>query len=165
MGIAEEVLAANREAAAELATDAGARPTRRMVVLTCMDARLRVFGMLGLKRGEAHVIRNAGGRASRDALRSLLLSTYVLGTRTVLVIHHTDCGLSLGAEGTLHAVRDAGGEPGDLDLMAFEDLEQSVIDDVESIVGAQMLPDDVVVHGLVYEVESGRLRQVTTQPS
>lgn len=160
MSLDEEVLEANRAVALELATDAGPDPTRAVAVLTCMDARVDPLAMLGLERGEAHVIRNAGGRASLDALRSLLLSTYVLRTRTVLVIHHTDCGLSLGPEGTLAAVVDAGGDPGDIELMAFDDLEESVREDVRIVGGCGLLPVDATVLGFVYEVETGRLRPV-----
>jgi carbonic anhydrase len=153
--------AAERYARGFTAGELAAPPTRRLVILTCMDARLDPERVFGLELGEAHVLRNAGGRATQDALRSLILSTDILGTRTILVVHHTDCGLHASEDVVRAAVEQATGRSArDLVFDAFEDLDQSVRDDIERIAACDHLPPDVDVHGLVYEVETGRVRVV-----
>jgi carbonic anhydrase len=131
------------------------RPGRRLVVLTCMDARLDLFRALGLEVGDAHLLRNAGGRATDDALRSLALSTKVLGTREIGVVHHDDCGLH---GQTNEELRERTGAT--VDFLPFDDLDGSVIDDVDAVRRCPWLPEDAVVWGAVYDVDDGGLRVV-----
>jgi carbonic anhydrase len=162
----DEALEANAAYAAGFpAGERSAPPTRRVAVLACMDARLRPEDALGLALGEAHVIRNAGGRVTDDAVRSLMLSSAVLGTRRVAVIHHTDCGL-LGA--TDEALRDqvvaaTGERVDDVEFLAFDDAEAALLDDVRAIEQDPRLPIDEV-SGFLYDVGTGRLRLVTLSP-
>ena len=132
------------------------QPARHLVILTCMDARLDLFRMLGLEVGDAHILRNAGGRASSDAIRSLVVSAHLLGTREVGVIHHTNCGLE-GISNDEVARRTGVDE---IDYLAFDEVEASVRDDVVEIRGCGHLPEGFVVWGAVYDVESGALRVV-----
>jgi carbonic anhydrase len=138
-------------------------PARHAAVLACMDARMHPETFLGLNIGDAHMIRNAGGRASDDALRSLVISNRLLGTNEYLVIHHTDCGmLTFSNEDLRRKLADeAGADASDVDFLPFSDLDQSVRDDVERIKASPFLPDDIQVTGYVYDVGDGRLRQVT----
>ena len=132
------------------------RPSGRLVVLTCMDARLDLFRGLGLDVGQAHILRNAGGRASTDAIRSLVVSTHLLGTREIGVLHHTNCGL----EGvTDEQVAEATGVR-DIEYLAFASVEESVREDVEKIRTCGHFLDGVVVWGATYDVDSGALRVV-----
>ena len=137
-------------------------PTRGVVVLTCIDARLDPARMLGLDLGDAHVIRNAGGRATDDAVRSLTISSWLLGTREFAVIHHTGCGMTLFTSDVLREkIRDEKGvDVGDVDYLTFSDIDQSVRDDVETIRSLDSLPDGVEVSGYVYDVRSGEIREV-----
>ncbi len=136
-------------------------PARRVAVVACMDARLDPARALGLEEGDAHVIRNAGGRAA-DALRSLVISQQLLGTREVVVVHHTDCGmLTFTDEKLRQKVRDELGAETDLAFLAFSDLEQSVRDDVAAIRGSGLLLKGIPVTGFVYDVRTGALRPVT----
>jgi carbonic anhydrase len=158
----DEALASNERYAAGLAErDRGSSPTRRVAVVACMDARLRPEDALGLSLGEAHVIRNAGGRVTDDVVRSLMLSTAVLGTREAVVIHHTDCGL-FGAtnEGLRERVAEVTGQDVPMtDFLPFDDAEGTLIDDVRAIEGDARLAFDAVT-GLIYDVRTGRLREV-----
>ena len=137
--------------------DASGRPAKRVAVLACMDARLAPMKLLGLREGDAHVIRNAGGVASDDAIRSLAISQSVLGTEEVVVIQHTACGM-LTPEDELK--RALGGEP-PWPLHTFSDLEASVRDSVAKIRESAFIPSKGSIRGFVYEVETGRLREVT----
>ncbi len=133
------------------------RPSGQLVLLSCMDARLDLFRALGLEVGQAHVLRNAGGRATPDAIRSLVVSTHLLDTREIGVLHHSDCGL----EGvTQDAIAERTGVD-DVDFLAFEHVDQSVIEDVAAIRGYGKLPDGTMVWGAVYEVDSGAVRVVS----
>ena len=135
-------------------------PSRRLAVLACMDARLTVEHVLGLRSGEAHIIRNAGGLATDDAIRSLVISQRLLGTEEVLVIEHTGCGmLTFQDEPVQASIAEATGEHVDLPLHAFGDLESNLIAQVERIRSHPWIKD-VPVTGVIYEVETGRLRQV-----
>jgi carbonic anhydrase len=135
-------------------------PARRVAVLACMDARLDPARILGLEEGDAHVIRNAGGRAT-DALRSLVISQELLGTREVVVIHHTDCGMLTFTNDQLRQrLKEGRGAETDIDFLPFSDLDQSVREDVRSIRESQLLQHDVPVTGFVYDVRTGRLRTV-----
>ena len=137
-------------------------PARPVLVLTCIDARVDPAQMLGLGLGDAHVLRNAGGRATDDAIRSATISSWLLGTREFLVIHHTDCGMTKFTDDVLHGmIRDATGvDVSDDDYLAFSDVEQSVRDDVALLRDVETLPEGVTVAGLVYDVRTGELREV-----
>jgi carbonic anhydrase len=136
-------------------------PARPLVVLTCIDARVDPAVFLGLQIGDAHVIRNAGGRATDDAIRSLLISSWLLGTREFAVIHHTDCGMTKFTDPVLRdMIRDQAGVEVDTEFLSFEDPEQSARDDVDAIRGTKGFPDGVMVSGYVYDVRTGRLHEV-----
>jgi carbonic anhydrase len=136
-------------------------PAKGTIVVTCMDARLLPSRFLGLEEGDAHVIRNAGGRV-QDALRSIVISQQLLCTNEVLVIHHTECGMQTFQNEDLYAkVReDLGTDASDIDFLPFPDLEQSVRDDVRFLKDSPLVPDDVSVRGFVYDVKSGKVTEV-----
>jgi carbonic anhydrase len=164
VSIVPELLAANaRYAAAFTKGGLPMPPGRKVAVLACMDARLDPAKFLGLEEGDAHVIRNAGGRASPDALRSLIISQQLLGTQEVVVIHHTDCGMLTfqGAELQRRLQERFGADASGIDFLAFSDLAQSVRDDVAAIRKSPFVPADVQVSGYIYDVHSGRLQPVT----
>lgn len=140
-------------------------PSRQLAILTCMDARLHPEHFLGIKPGEAHVITNAGGRASDDAIRSLIVSTHLLGTRVVIVIHHTDCGMNKHTDADIHRKLQAQRvDASDIEFLCFDDLEESVRHDVRRL-RESPLAEHVEVHGFVYDIVSGRLTPVDAQPS
>jgi carbonic anhydrase len=177
--ILSEVLAANDEYVAEFGSkgDLALPPARGFAILTCMDARLDPAKYAGLAEGDAHVIRNAGGRASDDAIRSLVISYKLLGTKEWFVIHHSDCGMefftdavmrgllehsletaALGADG----FRDVGTGPGSsegnyIDWLTVSDREQAVVEDVRRIRNHPLVPGRIPIYGYVYDVGSGRL--------
>jgi len=135
-------------------------PTRRLAVVACMDARLTVETALGLSTGEAHILRNAGGIATEDVIRSLVVSQILLGTEEVVVIGHTRCGmLGFREDAVRRELVDTTGVDVGLDFQAFTDLEATVREQVRRI-HAHPWTKDVPVHGLIYEVETGRLREV-----
>lgn len=143
----------------ELATP----PRRRFAILTCMDARLDPAKALGLAEGDAHVIRNAGGRASDDALRSLVISQQLLGTQEVIVIHHTDCGMLTFSNDDLRGLLSErlAADAGEIDFLPFSDLAQSVRDDVAAVRACPFISGDIPVSGLIYDVRTGQLHAVT----
>lgn len=177
-----EVLNANAKYAAEFGEKAklALPPARRFAILTCMDARLDPAKYAGLAEGDAHVIRNAGGRASDDAIRSLVISYKLLGTREFFVIHHTDCGMLFfnnevirgllassleTAELTPQGFRDIGKGPGSrageyIEWLTVKDQRQSVLDDVARVRNHPLVPKSIPVYGYVYDVKSGRLIEV-----
>jgi carbonic anhydrase len=162
MSVIDELVRANEEYARSF--DRGhlpLPPARRVAILTCMDARIIPSRALGLEEGDAHVIRNAGGRA-RDALRSLVISQRLLGTREVAVIHHTDCGMLTFTNRDLREkIRgDLGQDTGEFDFLPFQDLDESVREDVEFLLATQLLNPDTIIRGFVYDVRDGRLREV-----
>jgi carbonic anhydrase len=135
-------------------------PGRKLAVLACMDARLTVEDVLGLRTGDAHIIRNAGGLASDDAIRSLVISQHLLGTEEVIVIEHTGCGMLTFQDDAVRAdLATKTGEAVDLPLGPFPDLEENLRAQVQRIKDHPWIAD-VPVHGLIYEVETGRLRTV-----
>jgi len=155
------LVAANRAyAAAFTEGDKPKRPARELFVLTCMDARVDPLRLLGLELGDAHVMRNAGGRVSDDALRSVVISSALLGTREVVVIHHTDCGLgNTTDEQVRNDLAEQGVDVGNLWIGAFDDLDTSVRDDVATL-RAALAAADITVTGYVYDVRTGALRTV-----
>jgi len=180
--ILQEVLAANSKYSAGFAEKGklAMPPGRRFAILTCMDARLDPAKFAGLAEGDAHVIRNAGGRASEDAIRSLVISYKLLGTREFFVIDHTECGMlyftndvmrnllasSLEtAELTPQGFRDLGKGPGSregefIEWLTIKDARQAVIDDVARIHAHPLIPKSIPVYGFLYDVKSGKLIQV-----
>lgn len=135
-------------------------PSRRVAVVACMDARLDPARALGLEEGDAHVIRNAGGRAA-DAIRSLVISQQLLGTREVVVVHHTDCGMLTFTDDELRQrLRQELRADTEVPFLSFRDLEQSVREDVHAIRSSPLLLKDVPVRGFVYDVKTGRVREI-----
>jgi len=140
-------------------------PAKKYLVLTCMDARIDPAPAFGIDLGDAHVIRNAGGSA-KDALRSIIISQQLLGTNEILLIKHTGCGMLTFQNQDAHAVvaKNLGQEAADeihgLDFLPFPELEQGVKDDVQFIKNSKAVKDDVTVSGWVYEVETGKVKQV-----
>lgn len=161
MSIFEEFAQANARYAANFSKgDLPTPPGRKVAVVTCMDARLDPAKFLGLAEGDAHVIRNAGGRAA-DAIRSLVISQQLLGTRAIAVIHHTDCGMLTFTDEQLHQkLHDELHVHAEIPFYAFTDLEQSVREDVETIRTSPLLLPDVSVRGYIYDVRSGKLHDV-----
>ena len=151
----EQLLEANRHYAAARANVHDARPSRHLAVVTCMDARIDVFAVLGLHLGEAHVIRNAGGRVTDDVLRSLALSAHVLGVDTVLVMQHTKCGLAGVTDEELQAATGA-----DLGFFPIDDHASALRDDVQLLREQTFLAPVRVIAGCVYDVESGEIDDV-----
>jgi carbonic anhydrase len=137
-------------------------PARRAAVLTCMDARLHPDRFLGLELGDVHVIRNAGGRASDDAIRSLIISSRLLGTTEFFVIHHTDCGMLTFTNDDLRGklASETGADASGVDFLPFADLEQSVREDVERIKASPFIDQAIPVWGYIYDVRSGKLEPV-----
>lgn len=180
--ILQEVLAANAQYAANFG-DKGKLPlppARRFAILTCMDARLQPSKYAGLAEGDAHVIRNAGGRASDDAIRSLVISYKLLGTREWFVIHHSDCGMEFFTDEVMRGLlkssletavldasgfRDVGPGPGSsegdyIDWLTIKNQEESVVDDVRRIRNHPLVPRDIPIYGFIYDVRTGRLNEV-----
>jgi carbonic anhydrase len=180
--IREEVLRANAEYAQGFG-DKGKLalpPARQFSILTCMDARIDPAKLAGLSEGDAHVIRNAGGRASDDAIRSLVISYKLLGTREWFVIHHSNCGMELFSDETIRGLlasslktssydgkvwRDPGQKEGShhadfIDWLTIADQTKSVAIDVERIKSHPLVPKDIPVYGYVYQVETGKLIEV-----
>jgi len=164
MSVAQEFQKANEVYASSFNKgDLPMPPARHVAVLTCMDARLLPARFLGLEVGDAHVIRNAGGRASDDAIRSLAISQQLLGTNEVVVIHHTDCGmLTFGNEDLRKKLKQQlNADAEHIDFLPFKDLEQSVRDDVATIKNSPLLLKNIEVSGFIYDVKSGKLLPVT----
>jgi carbonic anhydrase len=155
-------------------------PARRFAILTCMDARLDPAKFAGLAEGDAHVIRNAGGRASDDAIRSLVISYKLLGTREWFVVHHTNCGMETFSDETMRKLlkhslktasldkdgwRDVGTGPGSpegdfIDWLTIGDQREAVIEDVQRIRSHPLVPHDIPIYGYIYDVTTGRMMEV-----
>jgi carbonic anhydrase len=137
-------------------------PARKIAVLACMDARLNPYGILGLKEGDAHVIRNAGGVVTDDEIRSLAISQRLLGTEEIILIHHTDCGmLTFNDDDFKRSIQDDVGIKPEWAAEAFGDLDEDVRQSLARIKASPFIPRKDSVRGFVYEVETGRLREVT----
>lgn len=180
--ILEEVLSANEKYANDFGDkkNLALPPSRRFAVLTCMDARLDPAKFLGLSEGDAHVIRNAGGRASGDAIRSLVISYKLLGTQEFFVIHHTDCGMEFFTNEVIsdlleksletavldeNGFHDVGSGPGSLEgkyinWLTIKDKVESVKEDVQRIKESPLIPKNIPVYGYLYDVKSGKLIEV-----
>ena len=182
MSTLEEVLAANEEYARSFGDKArlAMPPARHFAILTCMDARLDPAKYGGLREGDAHVIRNAGGRVSDDAIRSLVISHKLLGTNEWFVVHHSDCGMETFTDDTMRellersldtAVLDAGGwrdvgkTPGStegefIDWLTIDDQERSLVRDVERLRSHPLVPGYIPIYGYLFDVKTGKLREV-----
>jgi len=182
MPIRDEVLDANQAYAVDFGSkgDLALPPARQFAILTCMDARLDPAKYAGLSEGDAHVIRNAGGRASDDAIRSLVISYKLLGTKEWFVIHHTDCGMLFFTDGVMQSLLassletaqltdsgfvDVGAGPGSheakyIGWLTIDDEQQSVVDDVTRIRRHPLVPGRIPIYGFIYDVKSGRLIEV-----
>jgi carbonic anhydrase len=182
MSVLPEVLAANEQYAASFGAkgELALPPARRFAILTCMDARLDPAQYAGLSEGDAHVIRNAGGRASDDAIRSLVISYKLLGTREWFVIHHSDCGMEFFTDDVIRDLlasslepaelgpdgfKDVGEGPGSAEAahvnwLTISDAQQSVVDDVARIRAHPLVPAGIPIYGYIYDVRSGRLVEV-----
>ena len=137
-------------------------PGRRIAIVACMDARLNPYGLLGLEEGDAHVIRNAGGVITDDEIRSLSISQRLLGTEEIMLIHHTDCGmLTFKDDDFRQQVQEETGVKPEWAAEAFDDLEADVRQSIARIKASPFIPKKDQVRGFVYEVESGRIREVT----
>ena len=180
--IRDEVLAANAVYAESFGDKAELPlpPSRRIAIVTCMDARLDPAKFAGFAEGDAHVIRNAGGRASDDAIRSLVISYKLLGTREWFVIHHTDCGMETFTDeimrnllaSSLHTAshdasgwHDSGQGPGSsegnyIDWLTITDNVKSVVEDVQRIRTHPLVPSHIAIYGYIYDVETGKLEEV-----
>ena len=163
MGVIDEVLEANEVYARTHELRAlTPRPQRGLAVLTCMDTRLSIR-TLGLKTGDAHIIRNAGGIVTDDSLRSLVISHYLLGTGEIMVINHTDCGLMHTSEQDLHTRilnRTGTAAVAPAFFYAFQNLEENVRHQIQKLRTHPWIPKELAVRGFVYDVSSGRLREV-----
>jgi carbonic anhydrase len=182
MSILDEVLHANEDYAVSFGAkkELGMPPARHFAILTCMDARLDPAKYAGLSEGDAHVIRNAGGRASDDAIRSLVISYKLLGTREWFVIHHTNCGMEFFTDGVIRGLlansletaelgpdgfRDVGPGPGSaeaeyIDWLTIADNAQSIAEDVLRIRSHPLVPGRIPIYGYIYDVSTGRLNEV-----
>ncbi len=162
MTVTDELLVNNAASAENFFGPVPMPPAKHVAILACMDARLDVYRILGLNEGEAHVIRNAGGVVSPDAIRSLAISQRLLGTKEIILIHHTDCGmLTFTDEGFKADIRaDVGAEP-EWESEAFTDLATNVRDSIARIADSKFLPHRDSVRGFIFDVATGKLDEVT----
>jgi len=136
-------------------------PARRVAIVACMDARLNPHALLGLEEGDAHVIRNAGGVITDDEIRSLAISQRLLGTEEIMLIHHTDCGMLTFSDDELRRqIQDETGVKPGWAAEAFDDLEEDVRQSIARIESSPFIPRKDKIRGFVYEVETGRVREV-----
>jgi carbonic anhydrase len=159
----DDLLANNERYAASFdQADLPIPPGKKLAVVACMDARLNVYALLGLAEGDAHVIRNAGGVVTDDEIRSLAISQRLLGTEEIILIHHTDCGMLTFTDDAFKASiqADTGIKP-EWAAEAFDDLDGDVRQSIARIKASPFIPKTDAVRGFVYEVESGRLREVS----
>ena len=162
MSVTDELLAnAARYADSFDRGDLPLPPAKKIAILACMDARLNVYGLLGLQEGDAHVIRNAGGVVTDDEIRSLTISQRLLGTREIVLIHHTDCGmLTFGDDEFRQSVQEDTGIKPEWAAEAFDDLHEDVRQSIARIKASPFVPNKENIRGFVYEVETGELREV-----
>ena len=163
MSVTEELLRNNAEFATSFAKgDLPMPPAKGVAVVACMDARLNVYALLGLEEGDAHVIRNAGGVVSEDVIRSLVISQRLLGTKEIILVHHTDCGMLTFQDDELKsAIEDDCGMRPHFALEAFGDVERDVRQSIARIRSTPFVPHKDSVRGFVFDVRSGALQEVT----
>ena len=161
MSETDRLVANNQQYAASFSGPLPMPPSSGVAVLACMDARLNVYGALGLEEGDAHVIRNAGGVVTDDEIRSLAISQRLLGTREIILIHHTDCGmLTFTDDEFKSSIQEETGIKPEWAAEAFGDLDEDVRQSIARIKASPFIPRKDSVRGFVYEVETGRLREV-----
>ncbi|MFQ5663752.1 MAG: beta-class carbonic anhydrase [Terriglobia bacterium] len=164
MSVTEEVVQANQSYARDFRLGhLSLPPARQLAVVACMDARLTLEPLLGLKTGDAHIIRNAGGIVTEDALRSLIISHHLLGTQEFIIINHTDCGMLTFKDEELRArlQQQTGRTTGaPLHFHAFSSLEENVRQQIQKVKSHPWIPGDISVRGFVYDVKTGRLQEV-----
>ena len=138
------------------------KPKTKVAIVTCMDSRLHVAPALGLALGDAHILRNAGGRVTDDMIRSLVISQQQMGTREIVVLHHTDCGAQTfnNEDFQEHLKRELGVDVSGKDFLPFQDVEESVREDMKLLRESPLIPDDVIISGAVYDVDTGRMSEV-----
>jgi carbonic anhydrase len=161
MSVTDDLLANNEQYAAAFSGPLPMPPAKNIAVVACMDARLNVYALLGLAEGEAHVIRNAGGVITSDEIRSLAISQRLLGTREIVLIHHTDCGMLTFTDDDFKASiqADTGIKP-EWAAEAFGDLDDDVRQSIARIKSSPFIPNTDQVRGFVFDVATGRLREV-----
>lgn len=166
MSVIDDVLKANEAYAGNFNLgNLAMPPARKLAVVACMDARLTVSQLLGLKTGEAHIIRNAGGIITEDALRSLIISHHLLGTQEIMIINHTDCGMLTFKDDELQEKLQR--LTGTTTIVpqrfhAFADLEENVRQQIRKVESHPWLPKSIPIRGFIYDVKTGRLREVAT---
>lgn len=138
------------------------KPKTKVAIVTCMDSRLHVAPALGLALGDAHILRNAGGRVTDDMIRSLVISQQQMGTREIVVLHHTDCGAQTfnNEDFQEHLKCELGVDVSNQDFLPFQDVEESVREDIKLLRECPLIPDDVMISGAVYDVDTGRMIEV-----
>ncbi|MGB3441308.1 MAG: carbonic anhydrase [Actinophytocola sp.] len=161
MSVTDELLANNAEYAASFSGPLPLPPAKQVAVLACMDARINVYGVLGLREGEAHVIRNAGGVVTEDEIRSLAISQRLLGTNEIILIHHTDCGmLTFTDDGFKQSIQDETGLKPAWSAESFTDLATDVRQSIARINASPFIPRKESVRGFVFDVATGKLDEV-----
>jgi len=162
MSVTDEYLRNNSAYAEQFAGPLPMPPSRHTAVVACMDARLNVYGMLGLKEGESHVIRNAGGVVADDAIRSLAISQRLLGTTEIILIHHTDCGmLTFTDDAFRRSIQDETGIKPPWSAESFTDLEEDVRQSIARIKASPFIPHKDAIRGFVFDVATGKLNEVS----
>ena len=138
------------------------KPKTKVAIVTCMDSRLHVAPALGLALGDAHILRNAGGRVTEDMIRSLVISQQQMGTREIVVLHHTDCGAQTfnNEDFQEHLKCELGVDVSGQDFLPFQDIDESVREDMKLLRECPLIPDDVIISGAVYDVDTGRMSEV-----
>ena len=137
-------------------------PKTKVAIVTCMDSRLHVAPALGLALGDAHILRNAGGRVTEDMIRSLVISQQQMGTREIVVLHHTDCGAQTfnNEDFQEHLKCELGVDVSGQDFLPFQDIDESVREDMKLLRECPLIPDDVIISGAVYDVDTGSMREI-----
>ena len=138
------------------------KPKTKVTIVTCMDSRLHVAPALGLALGDAHILRNAGGRVTDDMIRSLVISQQQMGTREIVVLHHTDCGAQTfnNEDFQEHLKCELGVDVSGQDFLPFQDVDESVREDMKLLRECPLIPDDVIISGAVYDVDTGSMREI-----
>ena len=138
------------------------KPKTKVAIVTCMDSRLHVAPALGLALGDAHILRNAGGRVTDDMIRSLVISQQQMGTREIVVLHHTDCGAqTFNNEDFQERLKcELGVDVSGQDFLPFQDIDESVREDMKLLRECPLIPDDVIISGAVYDVDTGSMREI-----